>query len=139
MKIELRTSRSGAGDVVFNCRTPYLDAEHVIVEGAACPVCEGKVALVDASGVVRALSGLANLEAARWCVRAEWGKVTEVDPPDEYRVRGTNMRQEHEQCVSTALCARCGAQDGELVASFDTIFGLEEDQRILSGRYGKVY
>ena len=54
---------------------------------------------------------------------------------EEIRVRGTGIsRRTHDACIAAAVCASCGGKMGEIVARVDTIFGLEEDERVLRGR-----
>jgi hypothetical protein len=48
-------------------------------------------------------------------------------------VRGTEKRG-HDAVESEAGCVACGKTIGRLVVKFDTVFGLEEDSRMLNGR-----
>jgi len=56
-------------------------------------------------------------------------------------VRGNGKHAEHDEYYETsdAVCARCGAARGTIKVEFNTLFGITEDDRIASGRYGKVY
>lgn len=40
--------------------------------------------------------------------------------------------------VSDAVCTKCGDEVGELYAQVDTLFGIEEDERIRNGRW-RIY
>ncbi len=53
-------------------------------------------------------------------------------------VRGANMVTGRSTYKSQALCAECAAARGELVVTVSTIFGIEEDERVLYGR-ARVY
>ena len=46
---------------------------------------------------------------------------------------------ERDTVEGDALCNVCEAPIGRITVKFSTIFGIEEDARVLSGRYGRVY
>jgi hypothetical protein len=50
------------------------------------------------------------------------------------RVQGRDMHHDHDTHYATAHCAECGARVGRLAAKVDTIFGIDEDDRVLNGR-----
>jgi hypothetical protein len=54
-------------------------------------------------------------------------------------VSGLGIRETtHDTYVATAKCNACGEVIGEIRACVDTIFGIEEDERVLHGRF-RVY
>lgn len=40
----------------------------------------------------------------------------------------------HDTITTRAVCAGCGARRGKLVVTVDTLFGIEEDERVMNGR-----
>ena len=50
------------------------------------------------------------------------------------RVRGPHPETKHDRMVSPATCAYCGSGVGVITAVFSTVFGIEEDMRVLNGR-----
>lgn len=48
-------------------------------------------------------------------------------------IKGTVARG-HDTYTANAGCLVCGIPSGQLVARVDTIFGIEEDERVLMGR-----
>lgn len=50
------------------------------------------------------------------------------------RVHCERSERGHVTVEGNALCFACGAAAGRLVVTFETIFGLEEDERVLNGR-----
>lgn len=58
-------------------------------------------------------------------------------PPLAVRGLGIHTR-EHAAYVARAACVRCGAVVGSLRAEVETVFGLEEDERVLAGPW-RVY
>ena len=57
---------------------------------------------------------------------------------DLVRGRGTHIGG-HDYYSARGCCTRCGADRGELRSYVSTIFGLEEDQRVLSHGRCRVY
>jgi hypothetical protein len=59
---------------------------------------------------------------------------------EEFRVIGDVTRQKigHDTVKAPALALCCGAEVGEVHVELSTIFGLEEDERVLHGR-ARVY
>lgn len=56
------------------------------------------------------------------------------------RVRGTGIRDRtHDTYVAAARCLECGSEVGDLRCKMDTIFGLSEDEAVLSYGRGRVY
>lgn len=55
-----------------------------------------------------------------------------------FEVAGHTPVRGHASVTSPAICVACKADVGQLVATFDTIFGLEEDAAVLHGRH-RVY
>jgi hypothetical protein len=134
MKITL-TSTSGAA---FPCTEPYVGAPSVVVTGATCPVCHGKVGLVDGRGVLRALAGPGNVGTARAGVESDYGPCALQDAPertgDPFRVRAPSLTRGHGHVEGPAECYRCRSVVGVLRVDFDTMWGLDEDERVLHGR-----
>lgn len=55
------------------------------------------------------------------------------------RAAGRGIRETtHDTYVADAACQACGGAVGTLRAQVDTIFGIEEDERVLHGR-ARVY
>lgn len=55
------------------------------------------------------------------------------------RVRGEgNHIESHDTYAARALCVACGTELGTIRARMSTIFGIEEDERVLNGR-ARVY
>ncbi len=50
------------------------------------------------------------------------------------RVVGKNLTHDYDTYRSSAYCADCQSRVGELVARVATIFGIDEDIRVLNGR-----
>lgn len=58
---------------------------------------------------------------------------------DAFRVSGREQQEVGDYGLhAEAWCRSCGAVVGKLVVSEPTLFGFEEDRRVLSGRVGKV-
>ncbi|KKL08442.1 hypothetical protein LCGC14_2575810 [marine sediment metagenome] len=53
-------------------------------------------------------------------------------------VRGHDPSESRDTMTSQASCVRCGQHAGELRVKFDTIFGIEEDERMTNSAW-KVY
>lgn len=55
-----------------------------------------------------------------------------------FEVRGANLRTDpnrrHDGRMSDGRCVACGDAVGHIYAIVDTIFGIEEDDRMLNGR-----
>ena len=49
-------------------------------------------------------------------------------------LRGVYRHYDHDTYYSDAHCVACGTHVGELRAKVETIFGIEEDTRVLHGR-----
>lgn len=56
------------------------------------------------------------------------------------RARGCDraMEKQHDRIVTDAYCVDCRKPIGRMTVTFSTIFGIEEDERVLSGRW-RVY
>jgi len=50
------------------------------------------------------------------------------------RVRGPSPVTDHDTMRSRAVCADCDQGVGHITVKFNTIFGIEEDKRVLNGR-----
>jgi hypothetical protein len=58
---------------------------------------------------------------------------------EPFKVRGTGVsRNDHDSYYADAECVACSKFVGTIRAKFDTIFGIEEDERVLNGLY-EVY
>tara|TARA_R110002126_G_scaffold81426_1_gene200670 strand:- start:6552 stop:6833 length:282 start_codon:yes stop_codon:yes gene_type:complete len=53
---------------------------------------------------------------------------------EELRVRGGDYTQHYDMYTCKANCAQCGEHLGEMTVTVSTIFGIEEDRRVLQGR-----
>lgn len=52
-----------------------------------------------------------------------------------WRAQGAGDRQRgHDTIDERCRCLECGAIVGRIVVTVDTIFGIEEDERVLNGR-----
>lgn len=96
-------------DVVYQARLPYEEAAFVLVDDIEkCPFCEHKN-----------------------------GEVLGVKM--KFKVHGRHKRIEsHDTYASDAHALCCGKQVGTLRVKMNTVFGVEEDERVLSGPW-KVY
>ena len=55
------------------------------------------------------------------------------------QVRGTGIRETtHDTYVADAVCCGCGRSAGVMRTKVSTVFGIEEDSRVLNGRM-RVY
>lgn len=63
--------------------------------------------------------------------------VCKATPFSAGGVKGT-MARGHDTFEARAGCLVCGVVSGKLVVKVDTIFGIEEDERVLHGR-ARVY
>lgn len=57
---------------------------------------------------------------------------------EEWKVQGGETTRGHDTYSAPARCVLCGERVGTLVVKMDTLFGLEEDERVLHGR-ARVY
>ena len=58
---------------------------------------------------------------------------------EPFKVRGSGIsRNDHDSYYADAECVACGKFVGTIRAKMDTLFGIEEDERVLNGPY-KVY
>ena len=57
--------------------------------------------------------------------------------PFKAKGRGVSSK-DHDSYYAEADCVDCGKFVGTIRAKMDTLFGIEEDERVLSGRY-RVY
>ena len=53
-------------------------------------------------------------------------------------LRGGNYQTGHDEYTASCFCATCGTNLGTMVVKVSTIFGIEEDNRVLNGRW-RVY
>jgi len=66
-------------------------------------------------------------------------KTLEAHCGGEYlTVRGGDPTVDYDTYTSKAVCAVCGEHLGTLKVKVSTLFGIEEDQRVLNGR-ARVY
>ena len=57
-----------------------------------------------------------------------------------FKARGDgNITRGHDTYEARALCCNCGVYVGQIVAKVSTIFGIEEDDRVLNGSRCRVY
>lgn len=114
MKITLTVTDGRALD----CTEPYVGAPSVVVSGATCPVCHGKVGLVDARGILRALAAPWSVQKARLGVEPEFGSCALQDAPertgDPFRVRAPSLTRGHAHVEGPAECYRCRSVVGVL-------------------------
>ena len=120
------------------CRLRSATQDYVECDTACCPVCDGKVVMA-----APALREVAVFDARRQPdveadlrSRGERG-VLRPSPPDRsepMQLRGRGPHCDDRSCSAVAVHVRCGAEVGYLLVEFDTIFGLEEDARVLNGR-----
>jgi hypothetical protein len=111
MKVSLRLFDGGPAR---SCTVPYEGSRHVLPEGA-CPKCksgESPTAPVGRGG-------------------------------GPFKVQGHNPRRgpgaaAHDEYHSDAECCACGERVGTLVVKVSTVFGIEEDERVLAGPW-KVF
>lgn len=55
------------------------------------------------------------------------------------KLRGRGYYHSHDTHHATAVALCCGVAVGKLEVKVSTIFGIAEDQEMLSGKYGSVY
>lgn len=122
----------------FEASPPFIGADLVEVrnERCRCPVCFDKHAVVDAGGTIRALAGSMSLDRALRDVEDRFGSSRAIppNPTDLLRLRGRTTERSDRHEAGVAECARCRSEVGRLVTTYDTIFGIEEDTRVLAGR-----
>ena len=118
------------------CTVPYPGAQYVGVGGCACPHCAAWPGLVQ-DGVTVALArttgGLAQ-------ARMAFPRAVVVDPAPQapLHVRMPSYATQHDRYTGAAECCRCSLAVGTMQVVVSTLFGLEEDQRVLEGRH-RVY
>lgn len=112
MTARVHFHREGAKRV--RARVPFDAAAYVLVPGL-CPSCGHKVAEADVPRDAR--------EQRDWWPCAG--------------LKGSMVRG-HDTYTSLAGCTACGKLAGKLVVTVSTIFGIEEDERVLNGR-ARVY
>jgi len=125
MKITL-----SVGDKAIHGSVPYETCEYVEIPSADCPLCSKLVALVDFHGKTRALAPKEMLAQAH------------KDNPDcmeeayqgPLKVRLPNPSRGHSTYSGAAECTRCRQKVGNMTVKINTLFGLEEDDRVLNGR-----
>lgn len=133
---------NGGGEVP--CREDAPGCGSVIADGWSCPACRDLWVVLDGHGTVRALARLDALGAAMGDVGEEWGhrgRVT-ADPPSPWsRVLCPDapaVDSAAGELSGYAECSRCRQPVGRLVVRVPTMFGLDEDARVLAGPW-KVY
>lgn len=120
------------GETTHEGRWPFQGCDYVEVPGADCPTCASKSALQDHSGRIVALAGVEGMKAAR----AAFPQAEVIAPPDKgsLRVRLPSYAQGHDRYTGDAECCRCRQKVGPMEVVVSTLFGLEEDERVLQGR-----
>lgn len=58
---------------------------------------------------------------------------------DVLQVSGGATTEGHDTVTARAHCARCGKHVGEIVVTLSTLFGIEEDRRVLVQGRCRVY
>lgn len=109
----------------------------VYVPTARCPVCADLWEFVSVDGVVRALARPDRLPEARKGLEADgYAGCREFapDPSAVFRVRLPRPVEGRDGWSGSAECVRCKSTVGIMVVRTDTMWGLEEDRRVLSGR-----
>lgn len=121
------------GEEKLQGSVPYPTCQHVEVQGGNCPICSMKLALVDrGTGRVLALASRARLPEALTVFKG----AEVVEPPDlgSLRVRLPNYSRDEGGYSGQAECVRCRSQISEMRVEVSTLFGLDEDERVLHGR-----
>lgn len=122
----------------FPCHEDAPECSSVVVEGTArCPVCRDLLGLVDRRGVVVGLSRRERLPEALRALGKDGHEDLQVEePPATFRVRSnaTPTEDGYDTITGRAECARCRSKVGVLTVKVVTLFGLEEDRRVLHGR-----
>jgi hypothetical protein len=98
----------------------------VDVPGVLCPTC-GNCAALRVGGRVVALARDGHLEAA---LADHPGAAVETGAPD-LQVQITDVEEYSHGWTGNAECVRCRRIVGEMHVHLDTIFGREEDRRML--------
>lgn len=139
MQITLTIDQGENAGQQFEC-LPEEGAASVAVPNATCPVCHRLIGLVDGKGILRALTGVAGLPGVRRITEVEFGPCAEQPPGEALRIRVPNPTEHSHEITGRAECARCRTSIGSVVVRFHTLFGAEEDERMLgASRRTRVY
>lgn len=119
----------------------------VLVTEAKCPKCKDKHAIVDDLGVIRALASPSSTKEALADAKSDGFSGLSIEPPDPAAplyvyMPSSNVGSDDRSYVGRAECWRCRQFIGSVTVdlSFDTLFGIEEDQRMLgASRRWRVY
>ncbi len=119
------------GEQEHECAVPYPGAQHVVVEGASCPRCITWPALVQDGRVVALASSTPGLHRA--CMAFPGAQVVGPGPGSPLHARMPHYVQDSGGWHGEATCARCEAVVGTMRVHSSTIFGAEEEARVLRG------
>lgn len=116
------------------------DRRYVEVPDAHCPVCRGKLVFIAHDTKRTAICDRSMAAVAMETLISEGARdVLDVTEPAIWQVRGENPDKSDDYNIrAQAKCERCRSYVGTLVQPVDTLFGIREDEAILSGRYGLV-
>lgn len=125
------------GATSFRCREPHPGAECIEVADASCPACHDLIGLVDERGILRALARH-DIAKARKETEANFGPCSLQDAPGAsgaaFRIRGISPTEYYGHVEAPAECCRCRSVVGVLRVDFATMWGSDEDRRVLHGR-----
>lgn len=130
---------SGGGEVP--CREDAPGCGSVVADGWSCPACRDLWAVLDLTGKIRAFSRHDMLEVAVAHVIEKWGGAAVEAPSPWSRVLCPDapaVDYDAGELSGYAECSRCRQPVGRLVVRVPTMFGLDEDARVLAGPW-KVY
>tara|TARA_Y100000310_G_scaffold218778_1_gene220084 strand:- start:3763 stop:4191 length:429 start_codon:yes stop_codon:yes gene_type:complete len=140
VKIRLKISEEYGGGT-YRCQEPYEGAGHVLLQNQECPACVHKKVLKASDIKQTVIFDEKDREAALAHLREQG---SEVEPKEigvtgiGWAVAGKYPQETEYDCEATAYCMRCKSDVGTLHVKYDTLFGISEDRRVLSGRYGIV-
>ena len=109
-------------------RLPFEECEYFQVPGIDCPVCAEWTALVKDERVM----ALFSLE--REAAMKQFPGCAEQKYQGPLQVRMPSVSIDGNTFSGDAECTRCRELVGSIVVTTDSIFGIEEDMRVLSGR-----
>lgn len=124
------------------CHEDAPACSSVVVDGGAkCPTCAELHGIVhEYTGRVVALARPGRIEEAiKASAKEHGGKCFAEPPPATFRVRSNaTPAEDYDTLTGPAECARCRTRVGTLVVKVPTMWGIEEDRRVLHGR-ARVY
>jgi hypothetical protein len=124
MKITLKRD----GEQALLGKHPYEGCEYAVIPDTNCPSCEKLIAWVK-DGRVHALC------AVPWpSIDENHPGCTKEDYEGPLKVRMPSVAIGHDTYTGGAECTRCRETVGMLTVQVDTLFGIEEDAAVLSGR-----